>query len=202
MPPKPKNLKLPLSAFSSAPPAPSTAMNRNTIDAHLDEEREQGVTFEAWERGSKRKVVGAIGISRLGFPPHLAVKGFRRERKGRSQLRDRRSFPLIRRSLSAHSSFSAQLLSTQTIYPIPLPPSTVLPSPTATAPLEFEVVRPDIFDEVEKILDGVVGVSRELAAQDEAEKGGDTRMEIDGVNGARDGRTIVLCEFSSFRSSS
>lgn len=67
MPPR-KPLRLPLSAFSAPPPAPSTTSVEfsRTFDAHVDLDAlgpVAGQILDGYSKGA-RKVVGAVGVTR------------------------------------------------------------------------------------------------------------------------------------------
>jgi len=70
MPPRPRNLKLPLSAFTSSPAAEELSSGpvfKSTIDASVDVavlKDEAGLGFEAWTTESGRKVAGGVAVVR------------------------------------------------------------------------------------------------------------------------------------------
>ena len=70
MPPRPRNLKLPLSAFTSTPAAEELSAGpvfKSTIDSSVDVaalKDEAGLGFEGWTSESGRKVAGGVAVVR------------------------------------------------------------------------------------------------------------------------------------------
>ncbi|KAL7417824.1 hypothetical protein BDY24DRAFT_437347 [Mrakia frigida] len=149
MPPRPRNLKLPLSAFTSSPAAEELSSGpvfKSTIDASVDVAALKdgtGLAFEGWESESGRKVAGGVAVVRSETLP---------------------------------STSSPQILRTVPLYPIPLPSSV---APAHASLIEFEITRPadeSIWAEIERVLDTVVGIAREVR-DEEAE----SKMDLDAA---------------------
>ena len=102
------------------------------------------------------------------------------------------SLILLSRSETAPSTSSSKILRSVPIYPIPLPAS-VTPQPASL--IEFEVTQPPqeaIWAEIERVLDTVVGIAREVGPEDE-----DQKMDLDGDAPPlkqREFKTVVLCQ--------
>lgn len=99
----------------------------------------------------------------------------------------------FRRSETLPSTSSPQILRTVPLYPIPLP-SSVAPSPASL--IEFEITQPadeSIWAEIERVLDTVVGIAREVR-DEEAE----AKMDLDAAETdelkTREFKNVVLCE--------
>lgn len=170
MPPRPKPLRLPLSAFSAPPPSPTsqTVDTNRTVDAHLDAKADVARVLDGYSSAGGRKIMGAVGITRTASSSEAGA---------------------------AKEQQPSAFLRTGPVHPILLPSASTPGLDLSSDVLDFEVVLPTtlddaVWDEIDRVLDNVAQVAREVQASETG--------SLDGVSAASSSTsvkqpTVVLC---------